>query len=231
MSERQTIIAARIGSIPVSRAILGLTTVMTNAAVYDPFSRSNRPLDDDGRWVSYGPATDYRAAVENTTVRIGLPDTLTEQTEAISYMRCALGFAWSDDGYVQCRVFSVGATSGLKTYDTAVFAKVDEGFNDGVGIHLSGNTLGLVVRSGGTDTVLATFGQFSTNDVIRLTFTGSDYTMFCNSQRRGTWTDRLGQVATDEAHRSLGIRVHGAHEGSSPGPRSFSPALDSVEYG
>lgn len=204
---------------------------MSNAALYDAFSRSDRPLDADGRWVSYGPATDYRAVVENTTARIGIPDGLTDSVEAVSYMRCAMGEAWSDDGYVQCRVFSVGATSGLLRYATAVFAKVDEGFNDGVGIHLSGNTLGLVVRSGGTDTVMATFGQFSTNDVIRLRFTGKDYTMFCNSQQRGLWSDRLSQVATDEAHRSLGIRVHGAHEGTNPGSRSFSPALDSVEYG
>ena len=226
---RQNIIAARIGSVPVSRAILGLTTVMRTAALYDPFSRSNRPLDADGRWVSYGPATDYRAVIENTTVRIGIPDGLTDQVEATSYMRCASGFAFSEDGYVQCRVFRSGDTVGLKSYETAVFAKVDEGFTDGVGIHLAGNTLGLVVRSGGNDTVLATFGQYSVNDVIRLSFTGKDYTMFCNSQQRGTWSDRLGQVATGEAHRSLGILVHGAHENN--GARSFSPTLDSVELG
>lgn len=226
---RQNIIAARIGTVPVSRAILGLTTVMRTAAVYDPFSRSNRPLDEDGRWVSYGPATDYRAVVENTTVRVGIPDGLSEQVEAVSYMRCAMGTSASDDGYVQCRVFRSGDTVGLKTYNTAIFAKVDEGFTDGVGINLAGNTLGLVVRSGGTDVVLATFGQYSVNDAIRLTFTGNDYTMFCNSQQRGTWSDRLGQVASGEDHRSLGIRVHGARE--SNGSRSFSPTLDSVEYG
>ena len=229
MSERQTIIAARIGEIAVTRAILGLTTVMNTAAVYDAFSRSNRFLDDDGRWVSYGPATDYRAVVENTTVRIGIPDGLTDPVEADSYMRCALGFAWADDGYVQCRVFRSGDTAGLKTYATAVFAKADEGMTDGVGIHLAGNTLGLVVRTDSTDVVVATFGQYSVNDVIRLRFTGKDYTMFCNSQQRGTWSDRLAQVATGEDHRSLGIRVHGARE--SNGTRSFSPTLDSVEYG
>lgn len=228
---RQTIIAARIGAVPVSRAILGLTTIMRTASVYDAFSRSDRPLDEDGRWVDCGSTGGYKAAVENTTVRIGIPDDVTDKVEAISYMRCAMGWAWADDGYVQCRVFSVGNISGLKTYDTAVFAKGDDGLTSGVGIHLSGNTLGLVVRSGSTDTVVATFGSYSVNDVIRLTFTGKDYTMFCNSQRRGTWVDSLGQVTTDEAHRSLGLRVHGAHEGNGPGPRSFSPALDSVEYG
>jgi hypothetical protein len=226
---RGNIIAARIGVYPVVRAILGLNTVMTNAAVYDTFSRSNRFLNDDGRWVSYGPATDYRAVVENTVVRAGIPDNLTTETEAISYMRCAMDGAWSDDGYVQCRVFSVGATEGLKSYATAVFGRVNEEFTDGVGIHLAGNTIGLVVRNDSTDTVLATFGQFSTNDVIRLAFTGRDYTMFCNSQRRGTWSDRLGLVESDEAHRSLGIRVHGANDDK--GSRSFSPALDAVEYG
>jgi hypothetical protein len=226
---RQNIIAARLGTFPVVQAILGLTTVMRNAAVYDNFSRSNRFLDDDGRWVSYGPATDYRAVVENTIVRAGIPDDLTTKTEAVSYMRCAMEQAWSDDGYVQCRVFSTGDTVGLTRYETAVFGRVNEDFTDGVGIHLAGNTLGLVVRSNGTDTVLATFGQFSTNDVIRLSFTGNDYTMFCNSQQRGTWSDRLGQVASDEAHRSLGILVHGANDDK--GSRSFSPALDAVEYG
>lgn len=226
---RQNIIAARIGVYPVTQAILGLTTVMRTAALYDNFSRSNRFLDDDGRWVSYGPATNYRAVVENTIVRAGIPDDLTAEAEAVSYMRCAMGWAFSDDGYVQCRVFSVGDTVGLKTYNTAIFAKVDEGFNDGVGIHLAGNTLGLVVRNDGDDTVLATFGQFSTNDVIRLAFDGDDYTMFCNSQRRGTWTDRVGLVASGEDHRSLGIRVHGANDDK--GSRSFSPALDAVEYG
>ncbi len=226
---RENIIAARIGEIPVTQAILGLRTVMRNVAVYDNFSRSNRFLNDDGRWVSYGPATDYRAVVENTVVRAGIPDNLTTETEAISYMRCAMGFAFSDDGYVQCRVFSVGDTVGLTRYATAVFGRVNEGFTDGVGIHLAGNQLGLVVRRDGDDTVLATFGQFSTNDVIRLAFSGDDYTMFCNSQRRGTWSDRVGLVASGEGHRSLGIRVHGASDDK--GTRSFSPALDAVEYG
>jgi hypothetical protein len=226
---RHNIIAARIGIVPVAQAILGLTTVMRTAALYDNFSRSNRFLDDDGRWVSYGPATDHRAVVENTVVRIGIPDNLTTETEAVSYMRCAMGRAFADDGYVQCRVFSVGDTVGLTRYATAVFGRVNEGFTDGVGIHLAGNTLGLVVRRDGDDTVLATFGQFSTNDVIRLVFTGDDYTMYCNSQRRGSWSDRLGVVASGDGHRSLGIRVHGANSGK--GSRSFSPALDAVEYG
>ena len=226
---RQSIIAARIGVYPVTQAILGLTTVMRTAALYDQFSRSNRFLDDDGRWVSYGPATDYRAVVENTIVRAGIPDDLTAKTEAVSYMRCAMGFAFSDDGYVQCRVFSVGDTVGLTRYATAVFGRVNEDFTEGVGIHLAGNELGLVVRRDGGDTVLATFGQFSTNDVIRLAFDGDDYTMFCNSQRRGTWSDRVGLVASGESHRYLGIRVHGANDDK--GSRSFSPALDAVEYG
>lgn len=227
---RQNIIAARIGVYPVTQAILGLTTVMRTAALYDNFSRSNRFLNDDGRWVSYGPATDYRAVVENTVVRIGIPDGLTAEAEAVSYMRCAMGRAFSDDGYVQCRVFSTGDTSGLTRYATAVFGRVNENFTEGVGIHLAGNQLGLVVRSDGNDTVMATFGEFSSNDVVRLAFTGRDYTMFCNSQRRGSWSDRLGLVESDEAHRSLGIRVQGARA-ADDGPRRFSPALDAVEYG
>ena len=228
-SSRQTIIAVRLGDIPVVRAILGLNTVMRVAAAWDTFNRPNQPLDADGRWVDYGTATTYRAAIENTVARIGIPDGLTDQTQATSYMRCATGKAWSDDGYVQCRVFSVGDTTGLKTYATAIFAKVNDDFTDGVGIHLSGNTLGLVVRRDSVDTVVGTFGQFSTNDVIRIVFSGSDYTVFCNSQQRGTWTDRLGQVTSDAGHRSLGIRVEGAS--SSDGARSFSPALDHVELG
>ena len=228
-SSRQTIIAVRWGEIPVVRAILGLTTVMRVAHVWDTFNRPNNPLDADGRWVDYGSATTYRACIENTVARIGIPDGLTTTTQAVSYMRCATRKSTLDDGYIQCRVFSVGDTTGLKTYDTAVFAKVNDDFTDGVGIHLSGNTLGLVVRRNSIDTVVGTFGQFSTNDIIRITFNGDDYTVFCNSQQRGTWTDRLGQAVSDAAHRSLGIRVEGA--ASSDGVRAFSPALDHVELG
>jgi hypothetical protein len=113
--------------------------------------------------------------------------------------------------------------------DDKKFAKVNDDFTDGVGIHLSGNTLGLVVRRNSIDTVVGTYGQFSTNDIIRITFSGDDYTVNCNSQQRGTWTDRLGQVTSDAGHRSLGIRVEGAS--GSDGARSFSPALDHVELG
>lgn len=228
-SSRQTIIAVRWGEIPVVRAILGLTTVMRVAHVWDTFNRPNAPLDADGRWVDYGSATTYRACIENTVARIGIPDGLTTTTQAVSYMRCATRKSTTDDGYIQCRVFSVGDTTGLKTYDTAVFAKVNDDFTDGVGIHLSGNTLGLVVRRNSIDTVVDTFGQFSTNDIIRVTFNGDDFTVNCNAQTRGTWTDRLGQIVSDAAHRSLGIRVEGA--ASSDGARAFSPALDHVELG
>ena len=232
---RQNIIAVRIGEIAVTKAILGLTTVMNTAAVYDTFSRSNRFLDDDGRWVNVGPATDYRAFIENTVVRVGIPDEVTESIEAVSYMRCRMGEAPADDGYVQCRVFTKGdptvSLDPTKTYQTALFGKVNEDFTDGVGIHLAASQLSLVVRKDGTDNIVALFGQYSVNDVVRLNFVGKNYTVFCNGQERGSWSDNFSQVVSGEDHRFCGLRVHGAHEGSKPGPRQFSPALDFVEYG
>lgn len=226
---RENIIAARIGDIPVTQAILGLRTVMRTSAVYDQFNRSNRFLDDDGRWVNYGPATNHRAVIENTVVRIGIPDGLTTETEAVSYMRCAMGWAFFDDGYVQCRVFTAGDTAGLTRYETVLFGKVNEDFTEGVGISMAGSQLSLIVRNDGDDSVQAVFGQYSVNDVIRLAFSGKDYTVYCNNQKRGTWNDLLGQVQTGETYRSLGLKVEGAC--SDKGSRSFSPALDFVEYG
>ena len=226
---RENIIAARIGDIPVTQAILGLRTVMRTSAVYDQFSRSNRFLDDDGRWVNYGPATNHRAVIENTVVRIGIPDGLTTETEAVSYMRCAMDLAFFDDGYIQCRVFTAGDTAGMTRYETVLFGKVNEDFTEGVGISMAGSRLSLVVRNDGDDSVQAVFGEYSVNDVIRLSFSGKDYTVYCNNQRRGSWNDLLNQVESGESHRSLGIKVEGMCEAN--GSRRFSPALDFVEYG
>jgi len=53
--------------------------------------------------------------------------------------------------------------------------------------------------------------------------------VYCNNQRRGSWTDVLSQVQTGDTHRYLGIKVEGAC--GDKGSRSFSPALDFVEYG
>ncbi len=228
---RQNIIAVRLGELAIVKGVRGATPVFTAATVYDAFQRTDRPLDEDGRWVSYGPATDYRAVITATEVRVGLPDTLTQPTEAISHMRCALGTAASDDGYLQFRVSSKGDASGTTVYQSAVWAKVDEGFTVGVGLAVGGGYLTLMTRSASSDTTLASFGNYSVGDVLRMEFSGNTYTIFCNSQQRGTWTDTTSQVVSDEAHRSLGLRVHGAHAGNGPGPRSFSPTLDYVELG
>jgi hypothetical protein len=92
-------------------------------------------------------------------------------------------------------------------------------------------TATVTVRRDGVDTAVASFGQYAAGDVLRLVFTGTDYSMYCNGRFRGTWVDRTSMVVTGEDHRSLGIRVHGAQEQSGSGPRRFSPALDYVEYG
>lgn len=215
---RQNIIAARLGEIPVTRAILGLTTVLKTVYVFDSFSRSNRALDSDGRWINCGPA-DNPAVIENTVVRAGIPSTPTVNA---SLMRCAMGEAASDDGYIQCRPFSVGNTDGALSYPTVLYGRATADGLNGVGIHLSGNTLALAVRALGVDSVVAEFGSFGVNDIIRITFVGNTFTMFCNDQRRGSW------VGPSSSGRFLAVQVTGA---AGVGGRRFSPALDSVEYG
>ena len=233
---RQNIIAARWGDLYISKGFLGNVTVL-HTPVFDDFSRPDGPLCDGVRWIDYGPSTDYTAEiVESGKCRMGIPDGLMDRIERVTYARYGLATVTRSNGYLECRVFTRGDSVTTQTddqrYQTTVFAKVsNDSFDNGIGLRMAASHLTLVVRTNGIDKAVASFGTYSAGDVLRMRFEGNQYGVLCNGRLRGTWVDSKKIVVDDEGHRSLGIRVHGAHEESGVGPRRFSPALDYVEYG
>jgi hypothetical protein len=231
------ITAVRLGAKPVSRIMLGRTTVWNAVQVYDDFNRPDAELDDDGSWVNHGPSLDHVASVVDNRCRIGIPDNFTAGVfERISYMRYAKATSPTEDGYVEALVATMGDSTktllGDINYQTHVYGRVSNtGFNAGVGIWLAASEIGLIVRQGLKETVVARFGAYSPGNIVRLEWKGKLYTMFRDGVSLGTWNDSTNMVATGTGNRSLGLRVHGAKEKLGLGPRRFSAALDYVEYG
>lgn len=229
-----------LGSIPLGRLALGPQAVYTYASVYDMFNRPGMydgpdiELDADRKWINLGPSLDYKAVIHMGTVRMGIPDGLSEPLERVSYMRCNTGLAVKDDGHLEFRVVSKGdavtTVNGNPAYASAVFVKANNTlrFKEGIGLWLAASHISLVVRHDGVEYLVQDFGTFSAGDLIRMEFTGPRYEIFCRGESRGVWIDTKHTVASGPGWRSLVIRVHGGQE--SPGPRRFSPLLDNVEY-
>lgn len=221
-----------LGSTRITKIMLGATRVYSETNLYDDFNGGDTKLSDTGRWHNEGPSIDYVASIVAGQCRLGVPDGLVGLVERISYMRFTGGVASSDDGYVECRVSTAGDSipgfQGDLPFVTQVFGRAsNSGADKGVGIHLAASQIGLVVRRSVLDEqVVKWFGAYAPNDIIRLRYTGSEFTMIRNGVPLGAWS---GSSTADQQHRSLMIRVDGSKD--LLGPRRFSPALDYIEMG
>lgn len=222
-----------LGGRRVNRIMLGGRRVWSAAEVYDDFNRGDEHLDAGGKWRNEGPSLDYVASVNAGRLRLGIPDGLPGLVERISQMTYTGAAATGEDGWLEILVASIGdsipTVFGDLNFVTQVFARMPgRGFTDGVGIDLRASQLSLVHRRDSMNR-REPCGAFAAGDLIRMDWSGPDYTMALNGHQVGEWTDKDRQVRTGPGYRHLGVRVDGAKE--LLGPRRFSPALDWVEYG
>lgn len=221
------------GSTPVTGLYRGSVKVWSRNRIFDNFSGPNVDLNDTGRWADLGPSTDYRAAIVDGVMRLGLPDGLIAATNRFSRARFIAATHESDDGYVECRVATKGNGSpplGGISSTTIVYRRSNStgsGSTHGVGIGLRESKLFIALRASSIDAEMVQCGSFGAGDICRLKQFGNVHTMFRNGQIVGVWDDKDSLASKGPGFRSLSIRVDASKD--LLGPRRFSPALDYVE--
>lgn len=241
----QPIVARYKGSVPILNRYRGSTLIWSaNQGIRDDFLR----LDGDGNeidtlntlgpdWTNYSSSSDWKIGVEDGAARVTVPDGQLGGFWSLrsSSYRCNKGVSLSDDGFVECRLATRGASASLTStggYVTQVMArgKLDDAAN-GCGILASAGHLWIVSDTGGAfpSAKRRDCGTFQAGDVARLVFTGNTHTMYVNGTPRATPWVRTSEYLVGANYRSLWIAGQGAKDLA--GPRRFSPALDYVLMG
>lgn len=228
-----TISALRMGSTEVTQVRLGSTLIWAKTSVRDDFNRPDQ-IGLGANWTDHGTATDdYRAAVAQNTARINVPDQPFNlgQDLKLSRWRYSASTVPGDNGYVEFRIGNAGAISA--DHITQVYGRLSNGaWTHGVGVQLDSGLLRIVRMVGGTETIMAssggTSGNYSSGDIVRLTFNGQVFSLYRNGVLVAGWTD-TGTSSSGAGFRSLGVRFTGSKDLF--GPRRYSASLDYVEAG
>lgn len=221
------------GSTPITALYRGSVKIWSRNRIFDNFSGANMDLEDTGRWVDLGPSTDYKAAIVDGVMRLGLPDGLLAATNRFSRARFTSVQHPSDDGYIECRAATKGNGSppfGGASATTIVYRRSNNtgtGHTHGVGIGMRESKLFIALRASSIDAEMVQCGSFGAGDIFRLKQIENVHTMFRNGQIVGVWPDTNNLAAKGLNYRSMVVRVDASKD--LLGPRRFSPALDYVE--
>lgn len=228
-----TISALRLGSTEITQVRLGSTLIWAKTNVRDDFNRPDS-VGLGASWTDHGTATgDYRAGISQNTARILVPDVLFDVVQPLRLSRWRYNAAVvpADNGYVEFRIGNAGAISA--DHITQVYGRLSNGgWTHGVGVQLDSGLLRIVRMVGGTETVMASSdpsgGNYSSGDIVRLTFTGQVFSLYRNGVLVAGWTD-TGSSLAGAGYRSLGVRFTGSKDFL--GPRRYSASIDYVEAG
>lgn len=223
-----------LGAAKVKARYRGSTLIWTPTMVRDDFADPNQDLRDTGRWVDLGPSSDYRAAIVDGAMRLGLPDGLIVQTHRTSYARHTQQHT-GDDGYIEVQLKTKGnGTPPLFSTDTYITEVFRRGNNtgttatSGVGLRFRESRLFIVRRVGGNSTEMVDCGSFGVNDVVRMWQIGNIHTVYRNGVLVGTWNDAASSALKGSAYKSCIVRVEASKD--LLGPRRFSPSLDGLQF-
>ncbi|RIR62923.1 hypothetical protein D2E33_04380 [Mycobacteroides abscessus] len=221
------------GSDPLTAAYRGSVKLWSRNRMFDNFSGPNVDLKDTGRWADLGPSTDYRAAIVDGVMRLGMPDGLIATTNRFSRARYTVAQHSADDGYIECRAATKGNGSpplGGASYTTILYRRANNTGTTqthGVGIGLRESKLFIALRASSIDAEVVQCGSFGAGDIFRLKQVGNLHSMYRNGQFVGEWKDTNNLAAMGPDYRSMTVRVDASKD--ILGPRRFSPALDYVE--
>lgn len=226
--------AMKLGTDDVSAVYLGSDLAWAKTSIYQTFDVADTDNLTALGWVSHGGAGSYDIGVVSGTARVAVPSGFGSGFVGLNTdrVRYADHVAPGDNGYIQFRVATVGASDSVSSdkYVTQVFGRgSNAAATDGAGVQLQNSILRIVRRAASTDTVVKEAGSFAAGDILRLTFVGDLYTLTRNGAFAAEWEDTGSTVSVGSGFRSLLMRMDGTKELTNT--RYFSPAIDYVEYG
>ena len=225
------IVAVYRGNTPISTIYRGSTLVGVLVGVKEDFTRADGTLGSN--WTDHGPSTDWKLGIQDGRARVLIPEGLIGGfwDYRASFARYNASTAVLDDGFVEIRPATIGDAASLTSingYVTEVFGRgSNSAATHGMGLRLAGGHFWIVRMVSGNATVVADCGTFQAGNLLRLTYTGNDYSATRNGTVVGTWTDSSNTASKGSGYRSLLIRGDGAKD--LLGPRRFSPAIDYVQ--